>query len=512
MKKFFGILIATLMLFSFTGCGGSGKNSSRKGSISVLIYEAGFGTQWLENMANEYEKETGVKVKVMPSYVGGEIIGMLDSGTLNADIIMPLGGLSKQSEQGKIIELSDVYNAVPKGETIAIKDKMNQNIYQKNLTKDNKIYTMNWLDTVSTLIYNKTVLDNLFGDDKYILPRTTKELIKFAEEIKTKSNDNVYPFAYSTGGSVGYLRYAHMTWWAQYEGLNNYSDYYYGYYWEGSERKKAESFDDLDAPGRLKSLETASTLWSKSSGYSHQYCDAMTFTEAQAAFLGQGYKGQDMKEVAMMMNGDWLQNEMAVYLANKWQDIRLMRLPVISDIVEKLPTVEDDSELSALIAAIDEKSTALKGDGYDVSQKDFDRVKESRMMVASQTFDHTIAISANSQKQDMAKDFLVFMASDKGQQIYAKQLNGLTQAYGYHPDASEVNDYARSRIDLYGSEYIPICRDLAAPMVYLGGFVEYTNLMSIDGLIFSDRSPKTILAATNSAMKANWKEITKYID
>ena len=42
--------------------------------------------------------------------------------------------------------------------------------------------------------------------------------------------------------------------------------------------------------------------------------------------------------------------------------------------------------------------------------------------------------------------------------------------------------------------------------------MEYTNLMSIDGLIFSDRSPKTILAATNSAMKANWKEITKYID
>lgn len=133
MKKIFGILIATLMLFSFTGCGGSGKNSSRKGSISVLIYEAGFGTQWLDNMANEYEKETGVKVKVMPSYVGGEIIGMLDGGTLNADIIMPLGGLSKQSEQGKIIELSDVYNAVPKGETIAIKDKMNQNIYIKRI-------------------------------------------------------------------------------------------------------------------------------------------------------------------------------------------------------------------------------------------------------------------------------------------------------------------------------------------------------------------------------------------
>lgn len=97
MKKFFVILIATLMLFSFTGCGGNRGTSSRKGSISVLIYEAGFGTQWLENMANEYEKETGVKVKVMPSYVGGEIIGMLDGGTLNADIIMPLGGLSKQS-------------------------------------------------------------------------------------------------------------------------------------------------------------------------------------------------------------------------------------------------------------------------------------------------------------------------------------------------------------------------------------------------------------------------------
>lgn len=515
MKKILGILLSVLMVFSLAACGSEGTGgggTGRKGSIRVMIYEAGSGTQWLKDMAAEYEKDTGIRVHVTPSYVGGEIVGMLDSGTLSADIIMPQGGLSKQRDQGKLVELSSVYDADPDGTGKPIKETMNQTIYKMNLTKDNKIYNMNWLDTVSTLIYNKTVLDTLFGEGNYTLPRTTDELLTFAASIKQKSANNVYPFVYSTGGSVGYLRYAHMAWWAQYEGLQSYSDYYYGYYWDNGERKKAESFNDLDVAGRLKSLETASALWSKSAGYSHTYCDAMTFTEAQAAFLGQGYKGQDMKEVAMMMNGDWLANEMAVYLANKWQDIRLMRLPMISDITDKLDTVADDTELSALIAAIDDRKTELEGEGYEVSQADFDRVKEARMMVASQTVDHTVAIPTTSQKQDMAKDFLTYMASAKGQAIYAKQLNGLTQAYGYTPNSEDVSDYAQSRHDLYDSNYIPICRDLSAPMVYLGGLVEYSNLMAIDGLIFSDTAPSSILATTKSSMTSNWTELIKWIE
>lgn len=508
LQKIGAFITAAFMCVAMTACGGESLfGEKNKDTLRVLIYEAGSGTEWLNKMAEEYKKETGITVKVSVSYLGGEIESMIESETTNSDIVMPQARLAKYANAGKLVELSDVYDAVPEGESKSIKEKMNQSVYKGNVGADGKIYMMNWIDALCSLCYNKSTLDKLFPAG-YTLPRTTDELFEFAESIKTESKSNVYPFSFSTAGSVGYMRYAHMVWWAQYEGLTAYSDFYKGYYWEDGQRKLAANGEIFDMPGREKSLQVASDLWRKDAGYSHAQSGSMTFTEAQIAFVGQGYKGQDNREVAMMLNGDWLENEMSIYLANKPQEIRMMRLPMISDITERLSQPMDDKMLRNVITAIDNGASSYA----NVPQPDFNRIKEARLMVFSQTIDHPIAIPATSTKQQQAKNFLIFLASDKGQAVYAKQLNGLTQAYGYTPNTDDVSAFAESRRQTFGDDYICIDSNHHAPLIWQGGLEPYANTTGIDSLLYLGDTPQSILTTTKKNFMSNWDNIIAWAE
>ena len=176
---------------------------------------------------------------------------------------------------------------------------------------------------------NKTVVDRIFPEG-YEIPNTTDELIRFCNEIKA---EGVYPFSIST--SISYWDYLHWVWWAQYAGYDNYIDYYWGYYQKEQPdgttvRTLAENGEVLGMPGRLESVKVAENLLKKENGYMHKYADSMTWQEAQIAFVGQGYAGQDMTESAMMVNGQWLENEVQSYLLTKPQDLVMIKTPVIS--------------------------------------------------------------------------------------------------------------------------------------------------------------------------------------
>ena len=508
-KQLLTIIIAVVMLFTCTACSEGGGwldlGGNNSGTINVLVYEAGYGTEWLKSLASEYKKRTGVKVNVSVSYVSGEIESQLRSNTLKQDIVMPLSS-SIYEHQAKFADLSDVYNAIPKGEDKTIKEKMNQNIYAWHQSNGETIRFMNWIESVCTLFYNKTTLDKLFGEDNYQLPRTTDELGEFADKIKTASGDSVYPFTYSTAAS--YLDYPIATWWAQYEGLDNWNDYFKGYYTDETGERSLDKTGDvlLNMPGRRKALEVAKTILSKSSGNVHAHAEKMSHTEAQISFLGQGYGGNtDMKEVAMMFNGDWLENEMAVYLGYKWADIRLARMPVISSIVEKLEdTSMTDKELRELITAIDNGATSYAG----VSANDFNRVKQARMMAFTNTFDHSVAVLESSTKKDMAKEFLIFMASDEGQKIYSEQLGGLTQSYGYTPEASTISAFAQSRHTLFGNDFVPISLGSASPLYYSKNFNWIDNSVKGQlGVYILNGNIEDVIQTTKTAFQGRWADI-----
>lgn len=513
MKKY-KIILAMILVFAMmlplTACGGGGEDdwgssggNTKGGKLTIVCYEGGFGTQWLDEMAKAFGTAYDCEVLVKKSYINGELIALLNDNSCNEDIVMALGTMDNAQNMGFLVDLSDVYNAIPEGENVAIKDKMIQSVYDKLLTEDGKIYQMNWANSISSIVLNKTVLDRIFPDG-YKAPNTTDELIAFADAIKA---EGVYPFSLST--SISYWDYLHWVWWAQYDGYQKYTDYYHGYYHQVNADGTVTRVPDttgkvLENQGRLEALQVAETLLKKSNGYVHKHAESMTWQESQIAFVGQGFAGQDMTESAMMVNGDWLENEVQSYLIQKNQDLVMIKPPIISSIVETLENKNmTDAQLSAVIDAIDAGETSYSG----VSQKDFDRLVEARRMVYSATFDHCISVPAKAKNKELAKEFLKFMASDMGQSIYASYLNGSSMPYGYVPTNGKT-EFVESRYEIV-ENMIPICLDFSSPLVYRQGHTAYTSgaPVGLDGLLHSGTSAEWIINDTKTTLLSTWDDI-----
>lgn len=503
--KKISVILACMLAFSFGACNSEEElewlTPPTGKSISVIVTMAGFGADGISAVAEAFRQKTGHRVYVNESYLRDEVSTLLQSDGMTHDVIFSVDPLAKFESLDKFVDLSDVYDTIPAGEDETIRQKINPGVLSNVQREDDKIYQMPWIDSVNSITYNKTTLDEIFPNG-YDLPRTTDELIDFSKEIAAK---DTYAFSFATDSS--YMMFAWIPWWVQYGGLQEYSDYFKGYYDNNGVRTKAENAETLDLPGRLKALEVACELWSRDKGLAHQYSASMSFLEAQIAFVGHGYKNSDMKKCAMMINGDWLENEMASYLSVKPQELRMMKLPVISAITE---TLEDktmsDATLSAVIDVIDAGETSYQG----VSPNDFKRIQEARNMVNGSASYHCAMIPTSSTKQDLAKEFLTFMASDEGQKAFSDAMFGLTGPYGYIPDEARTSAFVKSRREMYGANYTLIAGDYASPLVINGELREFG--MVSDGDIFKGDSARTVLNAINAKLKTNWQDIIRWAE
>ena len=120
--------------------------------------------------------------------------------------------------------------------------------------------------------------------------------------------------------------------------------------------------------GFLKALEFFEEMLKPANGYTHSKSVDFTFMDMQGQFLG----GQAL----MTINGDWLEREMINNYPNA--QIKMMKTPVLSSVIEKCDTINDDDDatLSAVIAAIDNGATSYAG----VSETDFAYIAEARNM------------------------------------------------------------------------------------------------------------------------------------
>lgn len=501
-RKGLCLLLTAIMVMGIAACGPKDDEwGGAKGGINVVIDEAGFGSAWLDNAAAAYSKKTGIKVNVDKNYIQGETISLLNDGTLPYDIAFPMGNILGAQNTNRLVDLTPLYERTPEGSEIPVKEMLTPSLYEKMLTEDGKIFQVPWTESYMSIVYNKSSLDKAFPDG-YTLPRTTQELLDFCEKIKKETQ--LYPFSFCP--SIPYSYCAHLVWWAQYEGFDDYYDYFYGYYRDANgERKLALNGEVMDMPGRKKSLEELQKLIARNNGNMHANADSMTYTDMQVAFLGQGYKGRDMKECAFAFNGNWLENEMKKYLAVKPQDFRMMKMPVISCITEKLEDKQmSETKLREVISAIDNGETDYQKLG--VSENDFARIREARRMVNGQTmYSYPACVPKTSKNQDKAIDFLEFLVSAEGQKIYAESTNGLTMPFGYQPDAETVSSFVQSGYDLFGRDYLTIEADGFSPLVYNQGFSYYVGL--VDSKLYSGSSPDSILKTTKDYYMTYWDQI-----
>lgn len=485
--------------------GGGGGATGSGGTISVHYTAGGFGDEVNKKLAADYKALTGVTVKYVASYQTGEIQSLLQSKQEKNDIVMPLLNMY-QSQDSKLLEdLTAVYEATPEGESAAIKDKFNQSLYEYAEANDSRRYQMFTNNSVSALCYNIGTLDEAFGKDGWELPKTTDQLLSMAEELKAKG---YYTFSASAGINY-YWDYLGVVWWAQYEGLESYQNYFYGKYWDEAAQQWKLGQEINNAKGREYALETLGEVMNGSNGYMHQHAGRMGFTEAQDAFLSNGYV-DDTKKVAFMVNGDWLENEMSSSLMLNPQDIGMMRSPVISDITKKLVTVNTEAKLVEVVTAVDEGKTEVAG----VSAEDFEAVRQARLMGYTATPNYPIGIPSYrpENKKKLAKDYLVYLFSDRAQKIIAGELQGLTYPTSYVPEDGMVSDFVKTRYQAFGNDFIPVFPINASPMVYRGGLGDLPGVSGIDKELYNGTSAQTILNTCKTGLAANWTNYVKALE
>jgi ABC-type glycerol-3-phosphate transport system substrate-binding protein len=80
----------------------------------------------------------------------------------------------------------------------------------------------------------------------------------------------------------------------------------------------------------------------------------------------------------------------------------------------RFETVRTDAKLSEVIKAVDEGQTSVAG----VSADDFKAIKKMRSYVNTEGFASSAVIPSYANAKEVAKKFLLFMASDEAHQLY----------------------------------------------------------------------------------------------
>lgn len=430
IKKTMFIILTSLVLFGLFGCGKT-EAPNTPADIEILFWESGYGREYLDKIIEAFEAkyphynvtlETTADGTFMSSKLG------LGADYNTTDIMMGICDdaaiLSKVDGEYPVLDLADIFNSKIDGESKTIAEKLGVSIMKTLQFPDGKYYSIPYVGGITGLAYNADVIDG----SSFVLPRTTDELIRLANDLKA---DGKTPFIHFNEG--GYWMYMVYAWACQYET----QDVFYDRLVNPTLEKLTEK-----SSGLYKSLKVMENLIGNVSN-NYQGSNTLAFTDAQTYFLN--------GKAVMMANGAWMENEMASNYKPGEKNYAMMKTPVISSIIEKCPSIENDAELAALVEAIDFGITALESTEYSVTQDDYDRVKEARSCLLNNAAGHGMVIPSYSNAIDAAKEFVKFYFSDEAIKIFEETTNSHSVAsYSGNnlTDKSDFSDWANCIYEL----------------------------------------------------------------
>lgn len=456
-------LCSSMTLCSCGSTGGGNKNADTH--IEVYAYKAGYGIEWIQNALKAFQEEKkaeGIEItykvwgddlsqqtSLIPAGAKGNSVDLFAVATQTGTYYAEKGSMVLKGYDCVVEPLDDVYATVMEdGKTY--EEKLIQELLPNKI--NGHYYGVPWSYPVTGLVYNKTLFDQI----GISAPATTDELLEICTEIKSyyagynagqQPKDQVAPFIFTS--SVGYWNYLRDVWWMQYEGTEQISNFANGIYVD-EDGNASYSKEIFNQTGRLRSLETLYSLIEESTGNAHPNVNTMDFTTSQGKFLlGKGL---------MMPTGDWFENEMSSVKDEMKEDyeIRMMKAPVISSIVEKLEyrnggNYMTDDMLRSIVDEVDEgKSWAQSSFNNTVTESDYNKISDARRMVNSLT-NCELYIPVYASAKDLAKEFLKFIGSDKGLQIYIDSTSGnqLPFKYDLKSDTARWNTLSSFQKDAY---------------------------------------------------------------
>ena len=472
--------IATMTLATLTGCvtkkqivknGGSGENV-----LKIMIYAKGYGSDWLTALAEAFEEKNDVEVDIS-LVTSDEVIkgDIKNSEVCDTDLyftISDLGGRAFMAEMERAYEngqalrdLTSLYNAEIPGEGITFGDKMNASIKSAYMvdgrdsedTSDDTYYFVPYVTGAMGLYYNETVINNALGKGNWSVPNTTDELVALCKQLEKKGCAIMLPGALDQWTSSLW-----MSWWAQYEGQENFHKFFQGIgYNKSADREEENSEKIFTQPGRLAATEVSYNLLNNATGYSLKNSieiNMNNLNEYQTRFT------LAKNNYAFYPCGDWLMQELKNNSTIESDSvIKMMKTPVISSIIEstdsysadgtkRLPNITSNEILSQVIDYVDGVGELPEG----VTEEEVAIIKESRNTVGGKFMEHFAFAPVFSDAKELADEFLLFMASDEAIQIFKDNCAGGFTPYNYEYDdltVTEQSVYDATKEAVFVSEF-----------------------------------------------------------
>lgn len=392
--KVLALAMTVCSLGSAFGCIGDSTPPLEPGTIYISLWDSGWGSEWLKEMAKEFSAENPqYKVKYEASAAEGSISSLLPNpDTHQYDIIM--GCNTDPTLYDAYYEnLDDVVNSKYKNESKTIGEKIGPELLSMLINAKGHYDKLCY----GTGYYNIIYKTDIYEDYGYEVPNTTDELVALVDAMREE--EDVVPFIHFVNG--GYWHSMLWVWAIQYAGIED--------FYAMSQKPTLAALSD-DENGIPQGLDVLDKLLCNVDNY-YTGSSGLEFSDAQSQFLSPDIGGV---KIAMMVNGGWMENELKNSEDELNQNVSVMKTPVVSAIINKCPTINDDATLSAVITAIDKNKTSYEG----VSAEDFALIREARKVEVSNAPGLEICIPNYSDDIEGAKEFVRFFYSDKGLKIW----------------------------------------------------------------------------------------------
>ena len=402
MKKVFAFILALVLFVSLVGCNKEqGKQVGKKGTLSLNVYVAGYGTDWIDSQVRCFnELYPDVKVKVEGSPLALDAVKtLLENGNCPYDIVL-IYAVNYNTFVGKgyLENLTDLYDSTIPGTDKTVRSCVIDEILDKYTVEDGKIYGVSWQPNyASGLVYNKAMF-NQYG---WEIPETMDELFELFEQIDEDTNGAVSPLVFGGADGNGYLLNTLPQWLLECYGSENYKNFL--------NLESPKVYED-QAEGRDKIYKTLAKLTKgvskNGNSYSLDGSVSMSAINAQTNFVN--------GRAAMIVNGTWFCREMEEYLELRQFEVGYMPMPHIN------------SDKKSLDGTIDTSNARYSSDNG------------------------VFAIPSTSVNKELAKDFLASMMTSKSYSCFIEKCFGLNRFFkNIEVDQTNFSDFAKSAFNYF---------------------------------------------------------------
>ncbi len=256
-KKIFVLSAVALTSFmTLVGCN-SNKVVRNSDELYVCVYDGGYGTEWIDQVAKDYENATGVKVIWEADQ---SILDRMTSDLENPsyDVYMSHDiSWQQYAAKGLLAELDDLYEEQVGDTGKTFKQRLCDGAAEVS-TFQGHYYKSCYTQGAGGLVYNI----KMFEENGWTVPTTYDELKTLCQTIvdanlKTDSLTKVVPIAWS-GDREYYWDYPVFEWWAQLGGLSA-IDAYKAFL--GPDGKNSTGYEVYNPNGMHKEFMQAYDMW-----------------------------------------------------------------------------------------------------------------------------------------------------------------------------------------------------------------------------------------------------------